>query len=198
MEKDKLIIDEAIKRFTHYGYKKTVIDDIVRSVGIAKGTFYLYFSSKEQLFLECMRSIREEMMVEFNQLIAAEATYTGRLRVMLKYSLVALDKHPLLARVTKMDEEFKVVVKLSKDPSVSQETEYWVNYLKDTFRQGIEAGEIREDIDLETVPILFASLKMMHFFRDMITAKWMTDEQYLEGILDIAMNGIAKKIEEKK
>lgn len=36
------------------GYRETTIDDIVREAGVAKGTFYLYFSGKQQLFLEVL------------------------------------------------------------------------------------------------------------------------------------------------
>lgn len=193
MEKDQLIIQEAIKRFAHFGYKKTIIDEIVRSVGIAKGTFYLYFQSKEQLFMECMKSIREEMMGEFLQIIKGETSARGKLRAMLKFSLVAMDKHPLFARVTRMDEEFRVAAKMVNDPGLKKETEYWIAFLKNTFQQGIAEGELRQDLNLDVIPLVFASLKLMHFFRDMVLMGRMTEEQFLEGLLDIAMNGISKQ-----
>ncbi len=34
-----------------YGIKKTTVDDIVNEANIAKGTFYLYFKSKEDFFI---------------------------------------------------------------------------------------------------------------------------------------------------
>jgi AcrR family transcriptional regulator len=40
--------------FTRYGLKKTTIDDLVRSVGIAKSSFYLFFESKEALYIELL------------------------------------------------------------------------------------------------------------------------------------------------
>lgn len=36
------------------GYRSTTVDEVVREAGVAKGTFYLYFESKEQLFLEVL------------------------------------------------------------------------------------------------------------------------------------------------
>lgn len=43
------ILDSAYRLFTDAGFSSTAIDDIVKSAGIAKGTFYLYFKDKYDL-----------------------------------------------------------------------------------------------------------------------------------------------------
>jgi len=48
--KEKLLINSAIKLFGKYWPKKTSIDEIVQLAWIAKGTFYLYFKNKEELY----------------------------------------------------------------------------------------------------------------------------------------------------
>ncbi len=45
------IIQAAIESFSQTGYDKTKMDDISRRLGLSKGTLYLYFKSKEDLFL---------------------------------------------------------------------------------------------------------------------------------------------------
>lgn len=45
------IILAAIESFTQTGYDKTKMDDIARRLGLSKGTIYLYFKSKEELFI---------------------------------------------------------------------------------------------------------------------------------------------------
>jgi TetR/AcrR family transcriptional regulator, regulator of autoinduction and epiphytic fitness len=44
------ILDAAMKLFSQYGYRRTSIDDIARDAEIAKGTVYLSFKSKEEIF----------------------------------------------------------------------------------------------------------------------------------------------------
>src|SRR5258708_31655109 len=44
------ILDAAIRLFSQYGYRRTSIDDIAREAEIAKGTVYLSFKSKEEIF----------------------------------------------------------------------------------------------------------------------------------------------------
>jgi AcrR family transcriptional regulator len=45
------IVDAAMRRFAEHGYRNTRVEDIAREVGVAKGTVFLHFGSKEGLFL---------------------------------------------------------------------------------------------------------------------------------------------------
>lgn len=48
-ERKNEILNVAEKLFTTKGYEKTTVNDILREIGIAKGTFYYYFKSKEEV-----------------------------------------------------------------------------------------------------------------------------------------------------
>lgn len=43
-------MDAAVKVFSHKGYRRASITDIIATAGVARGTFYLYFESKEEVF----------------------------------------------------------------------------------------------------------------------------------------------------
>lgn len=47
----QVIIDEAWQRFQSIGYDSINMLDIAKQIGLAKGTLYLYFATKESLFL---------------------------------------------------------------------------------------------------------------------------------------------------
>jgi len=53
---DKLII-AAIKVFSEKGFFNTKVSDIVQEAGVAQGTFYLYFKSKEEIFYKIVQLI---------------------------------------------------------------------------------------------------------------------------------------------
>lgn len=56
-EKDRItrtLVDTAERLFGTQGLKKTSLDELVRPAGIAKGSFYAFFDSKESLYLEVM------------------------------------------------------------------------------------------------------------------------------------------------
>ena len=48
-ERKNEILDTAERLFHTKGYEKTTINDILKEVNIAKGTFYYYFKSKEEV-----------------------------------------------------------------------------------------------------------------------------------------------------
>ncbi|OKL35627.1 TetR/AcrR family transcriptional regulator [Domibacillus mangrovi] len=50
-EKDKHIIEQAIKLFAEKGFSATSVQEIATTCGISKGAFYLHFKSKEALLL---------------------------------------------------------------------------------------------------------------------------------------------------
>ncbi|WP_037282848.1 TetR/AcrR family transcriptional regulator [Saccharibacillus sacchari] len=54
-EKHEAILDSAFEIFGQKGFYETKISDITEHAGIAKGTMYLYFKSKEELFIAVTR-----------------------------------------------------------------------------------------------------------------------------------------------
>lgn len=61
-DKRETIIDAAFDLFRHYGYRRTSMEDIARAAGVAKGTLYLYFASKEELFEAIARMLAARML----------------------------------------------------------------------------------------------------------------------------------------
>lgn len=49
-EREQRILDSAERLVLHYGYDKTTISDIAKEADVAKGTVYLHFDSKDDLF----------------------------------------------------------------------------------------------------------------------------------------------------
>jgi AcrR family transcriptional regulator len=57
--KDRLR-EEARTSMLRHGIKRTTVDDLVRRVGIPKGTFYLFFASKELLLFDVFCALHDE------------------------------------------------------------------------------------------------------------------------------------------
>lgn len=76
-EKERKELREAlyvhtIKLIKEKGLKKITVEDIIQSVGIAKGTFYTYYKSKEELLLHVIQKSEEALFqvvltIDFNQ-----------------------------------------------------------------------------------------------------------------------------------
>lgn len=55
------IIKAAAKEFAEKGFYNTQISHIVESAGVARGTFYIYFKSKEEVFEEILKKVVEDL-----------------------------------------------------------------------------------------------------------------------------------------
>src|SRR5271157_1768754 len=57
LHREEEILAAAFKVFAAHGYEAARMDDVARQAGIAKGTIYLYYRDKEQLFRAVVRSL---------------------------------------------------------------------------------------------------------------------------------------------
>jgi AcrR family transcriptional regulator len=60
------ILGAAFREFSLKGYDKTNLDDVARSIGVARGTIYLYFDSKRELF----ESLSEHQLNRLRRLLS--------------------------------------------------------------------------------------------------------------------------------
>jgi AcrR family transcriptional regulator len=60
-ERKQQLVDAAAELFAAKGYAATRIEDICRRAGVAKGLFYWYFPTKQELFAELVRSMRQRL-----------------------------------------------------------------------------------------------------------------------------------------
>jgi AcrR family transcriptional regulator len=58
------VLDAALRVFGQYGYRRASMDDVAREAGISKGSIYLSFASKEDVFLALSRSLAQRMLAD--------------------------------------------------------------------------------------------------------------------------------------
>jgi AcrR family transcriptional regulator len=85
------IMEAAVKVFAEKGYHRAKIADITAAVGVGHSTFYLYFTSKKELLLECVDKALQSMFSDVIEEIRHEKDPVKRLR---KRGEVAIIRHP--------------------------------------------------------------------------------------------------------
>jgi AcrR family transcriptional regulator len=96
------ILDAAAALILRWGYNKTTIDDIARQAGVAKGTIYLHWKTREDLFAALLKREKAELADDLKQRIAADPA-GATLRGLFKHSALALMQRPLLKAVLLRD-----------------------------------------------------------------------------------------------
>lgn len=67
----KRLKEEAMKCLSTYGVKKTTVDELVKRVNIPKGTFYLFYESKELLLFDAINELHNEVQNKLMQDMSA-------------------------------------------------------------------------------------------------------------------------------
>lgn len=86
----QMILDAAEGLFARYGFRKTSIDDIAESAKIGKGSVYLHFASKEEIFAEMVRRLSEEMIETLEVAVKAASSPADEVRAFVVTRLTRL------------------------------------------------------------------------------------------------------------
>ncbi|WP_028596183.1 TetR/AcrR family transcriptional regulator [Paenibacillus assamensis] len=129
-------IDHARHLFTQFGLKKTSIADITTAVGVAQGTFYLFYRSKEELFLDILLLEERSVHASLSSFLNQSKMNRSQFRQFLLHSISLVENNPLLKWLYDADTMSAVIRKLSpeKQAELFQQD-------KDTMKSWIERGQ---------------------------------------------------------
>ncbi|MEU0565576.1 TetR/AcrR family transcriptional regulator [Nonomuraea sp. NPDC005983] len=107
-----LLLETGHKLFTTQGLRKTSLEDLMAPTGVAKSSFYVFFDSKEDLYLELMirQSSEVKRKVINGALLSADTPREG-LRRFLRATLDELATNPLWRRLMTHPEEMQAVAR---------------------------------------------------------------------------------------
>jgi AcrR family transcriptional regulator len=98
------LLQQGRKLFLRYGLRKTNVDELARAAGIAKGTFYRFFDSKEELCLEIFHQEESELSGEIQRILELRPQATEALRAVMEHSLRFVRGDSLLSRLRESGE----------------------------------------------------------------------------------------------
>ena len=185
MNKTKRKIFEAsMKLFAEKGYEGTSIEEITSEVGVAKGTLYYHFTSKEEIFdfliSEGMGLLENSIQIK----VSKQDNYVDKVRAIILIQVKLVEKYEKF--ITILTTEMWGNSERSK--ACRNFVSEYLEDIKKILDEGIEKGELKEtNTDLmskEILGFLFSSLyakKMNHNFTVEETFKSI-DRDFMIGI----------------
>ncbi|MBD1380250.1 TetR/AcrR family transcriptional regulator [Metabacillus arenae] len=164
-EKEKIneqLLIVAKQLFSSKGIKKTSLEELTSTVGIAKSSFYVFYESKEALYLELLDQegpgIEESVWGVVNQ----KTSIQEKIKAYLHEMVHELDSNPLMKRLQTHPEELQIVARKVTPEFLQKKTERNVLPLLRFIDQQKEAGELIEE----------DSSVIMGFMRAAMTISW--------------------------
>jgi TetR/AcrR family transcriptional regulator, fatty acid metabolism regulator protein len=187
-DKPQQIIDAAIRVFARKGYWSSRVSDIAREAGIAAGTIYLYFSTKEEILTTLFREKMAEFVAAVWRDIAEERDAVAKIRRLVYLHFDILERHPDLAEVVQV--ELRQGQKFFRGPATQEIAAYFA-LIAAVLEEGVAAGLFRHDL-----PVKLAA-KMLFGAVDQMATSWVLGKRGYRlvdtapAVADLLLQGIA-------
>ena len=189
-DKREAILRAAISVFAHNGYFNSKVADIASEAGVADGTVYLYFKSKEEILHSIFDRSMEEAIAAGKKELKRISDPREKLRSIAHLHLERLGADRDLAVVFQV--ELRGSTKFMEEFSAAGFAEY-LNLIRTSIEDGQRAGVFRAELNAKVVAkILFGAL-------DEMATNWILSKRkyklapMADQVLDIFLNGVTAK-----
>src|SRR2546428_976817 len=163
-DKPQQIIAAAIRVFARSGYYNARGSDIAREAGIASGTIYLYFKTKEEILVSLFRDKMADWVAFARREIAGEPDPIAKIRRLIALHFSVLEANPDLAEVVQV--ELRQGHKFFRGASAHEVSAYFA-LIGSVLEEGVAAGRVRRDLALKV------ATKMPFRAMDQLATSWL-------------------------
>ena len=189
-EKHQQIIEAAVRVFARSGYYNSRVADIAKEAGIASGTIYLYFKTKDEILVTLFREKMAEFVADLRKAIAAEPDAVAKLRRLIALHFQILEENPDLAEVVQV--ELRQGQKFFRGAS-SVEVNSYFSLIGSVLEDGVASGVFRKELPIK------AATKTVFGAMDQMATSWVLGKrsyklsETADAVAEIFLNGLAAK-----
>lgn len=189
-DKREAILRAAIRIFAHNGYFNSKVADIASEAGVADGTVYLYFKSKEEILHSIFDRSVEAALEDGRKQLKQITDPREKLRRIALLHLEWLGADRDLAVVFQV--ELRGSTKFMEEFSAAGFAEY-LGLIRATIEEGQRAGVFRPDLNAKV------GAKIFYGALDEMATNWILSKRryklapMADQVLDIFLNGVSTK-----
>ncbi len=177
--------EEAAKCLAQYGVRRTTVDELVKRVGIPKGTFYLFYKSKELLLFEVIQEQHDAINNELAMALAkvSDKPMSADTFTELIFNFFKKTEEMPILRLLDTGEVELLVRKLPKDV-----VEVHLQDDTDTIGQMLSMFPMKKDVDVKVISAAFHAVYFATLHKDEI------GEKEYDDALKFLIRGIVTQI----
>jgi AcrR family transcriptional regulator len=194
-ERPQEIIEAAFTEFSRNGYATTTLDQIAERAGVTKGTIYVYFESKEQLFISMVREFTKPTTETMQGLFETHEHSTAdllRAQFSFIYEHVVEDRRR--REVVRM-----LIAEAARFPELADRyhaeiLQPCLEMLKQAIQRGIDRGEIRQSAVINNPQVVIAPIALVDLWMMLFDDRQPLDlKAYFNAHIDLVLNGLLAK-----
>ena len=106
VDRRETFLDVGERLFSKYGYRTVNVDDIASSAGVATGSFYSYFKSKESFYNEIIERTETKGRENAEQIIARLQSPLNKLKALYRSVTLSVKKNKILQGSLLLDKRY--------------------------------------------------------------------------------------------
>jgi AcrR family transcriptional regulator len=188
------LLAAALEQFVERGYAGTRLEDVAKRAGVSKGTLYLYFANKEELFKAVVRENIVHAIGEAEQAAAVFEGPSGELlrAILMKWWNQICSTH--LAGITKLmlaeGNNFPELAQFYNEDVVARGN----GLIASVLVRGISRGEFRPVDPAVMTPVLVAPVLMLmmwtHSFMPTCAMPAIDPQAFMATLIDVTLRGL--------
>jgi AcrR family transcriptional regulator len=193
-EKEKEIIRNTLiqsgrELFSNYGLKKTSITELTKAAGIAQGTFYNFFDSKEDLYFEILELEESKSEQFLEDILKSSHSSKESIKKIIKGTFELFEANSIIRRLYESHDYELMVRKLPPEKLENHQRDDTVRVLN-TIMHMQKKNELIEARP-EVIAGLLRAIIMMYFHQDEIGRE--IYPEVIDLFADIVADGLVKE-----
>jgi AcrR family transcriptional regulator len=193
-EREVLILQIAEEILTEKGYHETSVDEIASRVGIAKGTIYLHFPSKEELVGAILLREARQLLEKIGEIAVLETCISERLEAILHciYGKAYIKRMRMLFSLTD-ERELWHHWKKQKEQKLAGWWETLSQVIGDLLEQGKASGEISPEVPTSVMLHTFFCLLSPRSYEYLVVERKMEADELATYLGQLYFHGVTKR-----
>ncbi|QBD76388.1 TetR family transcriptional regulator [Ktedonosporobacter rubrisoli] len=188
------VLQAALRVFSRQGYAASTLEDIAREAGVTRGAIYWHFQGKAELYQTLLAQGSQKPLQLLDEVSSAALSPTEMLRRLFIRLLEDIEE----------DETFQAITELTlfkSEPGIVdaqgeglaqkyQGTQAFAQQLAQILHRGIDAGELRADLDIQVTSLAFTALLNGVLLVWLQSAKTFSLKLFAPSLADTYLQGI--------
>jgi len=189
VERRQQIIEAAARLFADLGFAGCEMERVASELGIAKGTVYLYFPGKQDLFFACVDLGMQQMQGVVKAAAAAATEPFEMISSAIRAYLIFFDEHPHYVELLIQE---RANFKDRKRPTYFEHRDANRGPWRKFYADLVAEGKLRDDVPVERMLDTLGNLLYGTMFTNLFIGRSVSLDEQFNAIWEIAMRGITR------
>lgn len=185
------ILGAARAVFAAKGFADATVDEIAQVAGVAKGTLYLYYKSKRDIYLAALKQGVQTLVDRLRERLTTAGTAEERIRAFVQTRLSYFDEEADFFRIYYSEFASAVTAKPASQRFLRDMYFEQIELLADAIRTAPDQGTLRP-LDPERIAAMIGELTRGLISDRTLNSTRATVDQEVRFVLDLVWNGLSK------